>query len=146
MDKREFMGVVGNVTDFRTLCENSDFPHRKVILDALASNRFSLTVTDGPGVPSVSMLDIYRRRLRIGEERYLKTSHAQNILSDVRFYVSGLERIEDDFIRIWHLAFDEISHFSVFEAEGSGKIVGCVHGIDRRKVTPREWEWLWREE
>lgn len=137
------MGVPGNLDNFRTLCERSEFPHREELLTALRSDGISLSVTDGDGVPSRSMLDVYRRRLMIGEERAPNTKHADGILSDIRWFISELERIGEDRIRIWHLVPEGSTRFSVFESENKNTVVGCVHGVDRREVTTEEWNRLW---
>ena len=140
------MGVVGNRDQFRVLCENSDFPHREEILKVLDSEELALSVTDSNGVPSRSMLEVYRRRLRIGEEKARNTKQAQSILNDSRFFLAGLENIGEDRIRLWHLEQDEASRFSVFESENKNKVVGCIYGVDRRKVTTEEWDSLWNGE
>lgn len=138
------MSIAGNLDDFRTLCEKSEFPHRELLLTALRSDGISLSKTDGDGVPSRSMLDIYRLRLMIGEERTPDTNYAHGILSDIRFFISELERLGEDRIRIWHLEPDDgATHFSVFESENKNTVVGCVYGVDRREVTAEEWNRLW---
>ena len=43
------------------------------------------------------------------------------------------------------MAFDERSSFAVFEGVESGKALGCIYGVDKRKVTESEWDVLWGE-
>lgn len=138
------MSESDNLEQFRSICEKSSFRHRDQILLDINVREFSLSSRAETRVPARSMLDIYKTRLAIGEKKAPFTNHSRSILDDVREYIAGLESVGEDFIRPWSVSFDnDVSYFTVFEAVNAGKAVGCIYGIDRRKVTEEEWDELW---
>lgn len=140
------MSESANVEEFRGICKRSSFRHRDEILNRIASEQFSLTSRIEARIPVSSMLDIYSVRLRIGEAKAPKTGHATSILTDIKEYIAGLKSVGGDYVRYWNLTFDEISYFSIFAAVNAQRVIGCIYGIDRRRVTSDEWNELWGED
>ena len=133
--------AIGNIDEFRKLCSAGLFPHREEILQDLES-RYLLTRSPGGGVPAKSMLEIYTVRAGLLTKK-LVTEHARQMLSDVSAYVKELEKAPDDFIMLWDIAFDQKSSYALFEGVKSGRFLGCIYGVDKRKVSEDEWAALW---
>jgi hypothetical protein len=137
------MMVSGDINIFRVLCERSHFPNKDEILERISSKDFKLEKGSGSGVAAASMLSIYRRRRDHVAKRALNSDHAARMLREIAAYVIELEKNPDEEVVIWNVGFDKTSSFSLFEGVKTNKILGCIYGVDKRKVTESEWNEIW---
>jgi len=140
--------VLGNdaesqLNDFVALCSRSDFSHREEILKGIHSGEYSLTNGSGRVVPVENQLGIFRRRSEHVGRSASKSSHAKQMVDDINAYVCELEKAGDDEIRFWNVSVNEMSSYAIFEGVKAGKILGCIFGIDRTKVSVDEWNKIW---
>jgi hypothetical protein len=134
-----------DIAEFISLCRVSTFRDRDEILDGLESRKYKLARSVGESVPAKSMLEVYRRRARHVSQFTDKSSHARRMVGNIVAYVCELENAPDDEIKLWRVTENGVRSYSIFQGVVSGKILGCVFGIDRRKVSEDEWKALWGE-
>ena len=126
---------------FKHLCRNSDFAHRDEILDGLENGTYQLQTSNNSGVPSEQLLGIYKVR-----EKHLakyQSSHGRRIKDEVAAFCNELEKVPNENVILWRVLKDDISDFAIFS--NSEKILGCILGIDKRKVSENGWRKIWDE-
>ena len=137
------MKSASDIEIFVALCQRSNFRSRDEILDGIRSKKYELIHHSGKGVPTRSMLETYKRRSRHVGQLALQSRHARQMVRDIDAYVSELENAPADEIMLWSVSVDSKSHYSVFEGVSSGRILGCIFGVDKRAVSRQEWDVLW---
>jgi hypothetical protein len=89
------------------------------------------------------MWEIYDRRASYLKSKGARTQHARQLLDDTLSYVGELELAQEDCVMLWRITADDKSSYALFEGVSSRRFLGCIHVVDKRKVSLEEWSVLW---
>jgi hypothetical protein len=114
------------------------FRHAPDVLPILAGDRAGTIGVGVRLVPVAELRDTYEMRARHLAAKEVSPTYPSTLPGDVRALADALNAAEDDEpVRLWHLALENGTTFSLFELATKGRLAGVVRSADQRVVAPR---------
>ena len=138
---------MGEVETFLKRHERTRFRHSEELIACIKSGECALQMSPGltaAPVPTDRLLQIYQRRAE--HLKQFDSPHAQHSCEDVLALCEELKRVPDESVQFWSFSKPPHFEYSVFESSKSHEILGCILGVDKRQISERDWEVLWKED
>jgi len=133
-----------DVETFLKRHEEKRFRHSDELIACIKSGKCALEITpDSPASVATShLLRTYRRRAE--HLKQFGSLHAQDVRDDVVALCDELEKTSEECVLLWMFSMPLHFDYSVFEGGRLHEILGCILGVDKRRINEKDWEALWK--